>query len=214
MGGQRLLAVSMRVSEESLYPETRDAIARDWWPFLRRALPGWMPVLLPNDPEWAGSLCRLRGVGGLLLTGGNDVGSVLQRDRAEEAAFRSASDLGLPVLGICRGLQFLVSLHGGLILDADPAVHRRTRHPLDVGDSWIGPPREVNSFHTLKAQLPGSGDLVESARGPDGALEAFRHRTRPIAGIGWHPEREPVASPDDLALFAGFFGHRKLLPED
>jgi len=203
-----LLALSLRDAPAVSYREPRDAIARDWWPFLRVALPGVLPILLPNDPELAGGLCRLPGLVGLVLTGGDDVGTCPERDLAEEVSFRVARDRALPVLGVCRGLQFLVHLHGGTLRAGDPAVHRATRHAISPLDGTHRA-REVNSFHGVEAVLAEGGELVATALGPDGSLEAFRHRAAPVHGIQWHPEREAVPDLNDLAFVRSLFEHRE-----
>lgn len=204
----RLLAVSLRVANETAYQEIRDALARDWWPFLKQALPGWLPLLIPNDPPWAADLCALPDVGGLLLTGGNDIGTQPLRDEAETAAFLAIRERGLPVLGVCRGAQLLCLLHGGTLAPADSSLHRACRHEVVCIQNWPGPSREVNSFHGYSPVLSSEGGLEESARSADGAIEAFRHHSQPVAGILWHPEREPIPQHADLALFERHFGSR------
>lgn len=201
----RLLAISLRSTSEPAYREERDALARDWWPFLQAALPGMLPLLLPNDASFAARLCALPGVAGLLLTGGNDVGTFPERDRAEESAFRAIRSRELPVLGVCRGLQFLVHLHGGTLAAGDASLHRATRHRVDILPPWRSGSRDVNSFHTIVANLAPEGDLLATAIAPDGTLEAFQHRTDPVYGIHWHPEREPHPDTEDIALFRKVF---------
>lgn len=72
---------------------------------------------------------RVEELDGLLLTGGGDIDPMLYgeeidgsdepnwpRDHVEMAQFRRARARGLPILGICRGIQFLnVAMGGGLI---------------------------------------------------------------------------------------------------
>lgn len=207
----RLLAISMRSTSEASYREDRDAIARDWWPFLKVALPGTLPLLLPNDPAFASALCATREVVGLLLTGGNDVGTCLERDRSETMAYRTVRDRGLPVLGVCRGLQFLVQLHGGTLSEGNPEVHRATRHRIEFLHPWHASAREVNSFHMIEARLPPGGDLLPTAIAPDDGLEAFQHRKEPVVGIHWHPEREPHPDPADCHIFRSLI-HQGISP--
>lgn len=202
---KHLLAFSMRRTSEKAYVEERDAIARDWWHFLSVALPDVLPLLLPNDPRLAADLCRMDGVVGLVLTGGNDVGTCPERDDSEDAACSATLERELPVLGVCRGLQFLASRHGADLVDADPAIHRAQRHAIDTRESWCGPSREVNSYHGQQVLLPATSPFRISATSADGCVEAFRHAVLPMRGILWHPEREPVPDPADLALFREMF---------
>lgn len=201
----KLLAVSMRVAAETTYREDRDAIARDWWPFLRAALPGHLPVPIPNDASYARQILALPGMVGLLLTGGNDVGSQPARDVAEDAAFEEARARGLPVLGVCRGMQFLAHLHGAALAPCDPAIHRATRHRIHADLPGSDAAREVNSYHGVGVVLPEGSPLEVRARSEDGGIEALRFPGRDILGILWHPEREAAPDPSDIALFTHLF---------
>jgi putative glutamine amidotransferase len=104
-------------------------------------LVGLEPVLLSADEPWS-----LKGVDGLLLTGGRDVDPRRygqepapetekpnpSRDRMEIELLGEALDRDLPVLGICRGLQLLNVYHGGTLIQhlaGDP--HRPKERPQD-----------------------------------------------------------------------------------
>ncbi|HQF53974.1 MAG TPA: gamma-glutamyl-gamma-aminobutyrate hydrolase family protein [Fibrobacteria bacterium] len=204
MNGTRLIAISMRRTSEKEYVEERDALARDWWAFLKTALPGWAPLLLPNDPGFATALCSLPEVGGLLLTGGNDVGSCEERDATEEASVRTAKARSLPILGVCRGMQFLAHLHGARLTPCERGLHVAKRHRIRFA-AGHQPLREVNSFHGIAVSLPLESPLVPEAYSEDGTLEAFRVPDKPIRGIMWHPEREKTPAAEDIELFRTFF---------
>jgi putative glutamine amidotransferase len=89
-----------------------------------------------------GPIRRMEEVDGLLLTGGGDIDPMLYqetmcgseephwpRDHVENAQFHLARRRNLPILGICRGMQFVnVALGGSLIQDlATSAEHRSNR---------------------------------------------------------------------------------------
>ena len=93
---------------------------------------GGAPVLIPCGLDEAALRAILTRIAGLVLTGGGDIDPAaygdppsaglqlvdLQRDQTELALARWAVNDGLPLLGICRGLQVLnVSLGGSLIQD-------------------------------------------------------------------------------------------------
>lgn len=107
-----------------------------------------------------------------------------------------------PVLGICKGFQIInVKFGGTLIQDLDS--DRTALHGYDGGDkyhpstiprdSWLrglyGESPLINSAHHQALNRLGDG-LDVSQRCPlDDCIEALCHRTLPILGVQWHPER-------------------------
>jgi N5-(cytidine 5'-diphosphoramidyl)-L-glutamine hydrolase len=67
----KAVAITQRVAVVPAYGERRDCLDQAWTKFL--AACGLVPVLLPNVPEAALALCEGLGIGGLILTGGNDL---------------------------------------------------------------------------------------------------------------------------------------------
>lgn len=195
---------------------------------------GGIPMIIPSllDPALADD--AIDAFDALLLTGGEDVdpdyyhavrsprlGTVSpERDRIELALFEAARRRGLPVLGICRGIQLLnVALGGTLWQDLPserpgavihlPEVerHRRTHAVRLVDESRVARAlgtthAEVNSIHHQAIRDLGAG-LVASAWAEDGIVEAVETTDGPwLLGVQWHPE-EFVADPDapDVGLF-------------
>src|SRR5579884_3147277 len=110
----KTIAVSQRVSVVPDYGERRDCLDQAWTRFL--AACGLIPVLIPNVTETALALCEAASVSGLLLTGGNDLhslgGDAPERDEVENALLEWAEQRGLPVLGVCRGMQIIQRRYG------------------------------------------------------------------------------------------------------
>lgn len=132
----------------------------------------------------------------IVLSGGDDVGEPPARDRTERAALALAVREGLPVLGICRGMQLINVMAGGTLTPVEG--HVATRHEVQGSPSAQ---REVNSFHRLAILPDGlAADLEATAWAPDGTIEAVKHRRLPWTGIMWHPEREAPFAEDDLQL--------------
>ncbi len=199
----RPMLVSGRLDSAQGYEETRDALDIRWAPLL--AAVDLFPVLVPvGGPLKA--YAGLSDIAGLLLTGGNDLvaagGGALSelRDGREAQLLHEATLRGWPVLGICRGLQFL-GLEAGMTVAA-VSGHVATKHEIEVSAHarWLRPGvREVNSFHGFAPMGETRGASIVGTAA-DGVVEALEHPTRPWVGIGWHPEREAAPDPLDLDL--------------
>jgi putative glutamine amidotransferase len=105
---------------------------------------------------------------------------------------------GLPVLGVCRGMQVIQQRFGIGLHRVEGHVLRRQLIRIE------GEPREVNSFHHFAA-FESQPPLDVWAVAEDGVVKAIRHSTQPITGIMWHPERCFPFSPADVALFRKVF---------
>jgi N5-(cytidine 5'-diphosphoramidyl)-L-glutamine hydrolase len=196
----KTVAVTQRVSIIPEYGERRDCLDQAWTKFL--AACGILPVLLPNVMDAALALCERAGVAGLVLTGGNDLaeygGDAPERDAVERALLSWTEKRGVPVLGVCRGMQ-VIQQHFAIGLRRVEG-HVSGRQVIQVD----GEPREVNSYHRLAA-FDSRPTLEVWAVASDGAVKAVRHSDQPITGIMWHPERSTPFSPVDVALFRRVF---------
>ena len=194
------LGLTMRVVEADTYVERRDALAHDWHHFMRAALPEcpWMP--LPNVGSSCVDLARAWGVGGLILTGGNDVGRSADRDDTESALITYALEHQLPVFGVCRGLQMLQRYFGGPLSRCERVIHVATTHPVGIVDPEIlGRPESltVNSFHEWSVAAGSlAAPLKAFALAPDGSVEGAAAVEQHVIGVMWHPERERPCSAD------------------
>jgi putative glutamine amidotransferase len=196
---------------------------------------GGVPLILSQLMGDGSAARALDGCEGLVLTGGEDIdpshygaepsaalGSVdTERDRFELALFAAARSAGLPILGICRGIQLInVALGGTLYQDLpserpgpvdhnpDAARNARTHHvclaPGSRAAHALGVDRLVpNSFHH-QAVRDLAPTLVASGWSDDGVIEVVE--TRPDDGwllaVQWHPEEMHA---DQLAPEGGLF---------
>jgi putative glutamine amidotransferase len=175
---------------------------------------GGAPVLLPNTPVADVVRAALTRASGLLLTGGGDMRAEAfgqdqhpqttfvdtLRDETETLAIHEALRLGLPILGICRGIQVLaVAMGGSLIQHLPDHLGGDDRHPRNVdhpvrteGGSLLSGlwPEEivVNSKHHQAVDSPGES-LKITARAPDGIVEAVESVDgAAVLGLQCHPE--------------------------
>jgi putative glutamine amidotransferase len=211
-------------------PRTELALGERYLEAVRAA--GGMPVILaPVAPEALDPL--LDHLDAVCLSGGPDLDPVAygvgphtelgptqpELDRFELDLARAAVTRGLPVLGLCRGMQVLNvalggSLHqhlpdlGGAIdhrqqrLSSEPShrvkLERDSRLTKLIGRRYL----EVNSFHHQAVHTLGRG-LTAAGHAPDGVVEAIEAPGRRfIFGVQWHAECL-VARSEHLALFRG-----------
>lgn len=100
-------------------------------------------------------------------------------------AFCWLSSVVKPILGICAGMQVIGLIFGGSIT-SNRAIGLKRIDIVHEND-LLGEPRqlEVYHLHSHGVTLPNGFDLVA---GTPNNVEAFKHRTRKIYGIIFHPE--------------------------
>ncbi len=186
---------------------------------------GGTPLLIPPLGPADSAAAIVARLDGLLLSGGSDVNPSYygadphpatagwrdDRDVSEMALVHAADDIGLPLLGICRGMQIMAVAAGGSLIQHVPDVVGSDEHspgPDVYGAVEVGikPGTRLAGIlgqrvavachhHQAVAEHPGF-DSVASA--DDGLLEAIEtpgERFR--LAVQWHPETQT-----DRRLFA------------
>ena len=191
------------------------------WQTLAAVLPHWyldtfadaQVVLIPPTTDDA-ILDRLDG---LVLVGGADVDARLYgaqphetadapretRDASEMLLYRGARLRGMPVFGICRGLQIMAVAHGGSLEQNLPDLETGTVHRIKpahfnehgaqlvegsmiaglLGSTVV----VVNSSHHQAVER--AGDLTIAGYAEDGTIEACEDPSAAFClGVQWHPE--------------------------
>lgn len=196
-----MIGITLRVDEWSERMERRDAIDQRWVKLLVAC--GCMPVLLPNHLPTVRAMLSQLSIKGLLITGGNDLskygGDSPERDETERWLLRHACESGLPLLGVCRGMQ-LIQDYWGVALERIDG-HVAARHVVHSRTGRIF----RNSYHRFGARTTVE-QLAVAAISPDRVIEAVAHRQSPIRGIMWHPEREYPFDATDVRMIKQFFG--------
>src|SRR5579863_2290649 len=115
----KTVAVTQRVVVDPPHGTRRDCLDQVWTKFLCRC--GLLPVPIPNSVDAALIICEH--VGGIVLTGGNDLtaygGDAPDRDETESALLDLAELRNLPVLGVCRGMQVIQHRFGTRLRKVD-----------------------------------------------------------------------------------------------
>ncbi|HEX2728459.1 MAG TPA: gamma-glutamyl-gamma-aminobutyrate hydrolase family protein [Rubrobacteraceae bacterium] len=197
---------------------------------------GGVPVVLPPVGERRAAEAVIGGLDGLLLSGGSDLDpgyygekpipelsvTLPERDAFEMALLGEALRRGIPVFGICRGLQVLNVALGGTLYQDLPAQlgkeileHRQESpkwqptHEVEIHEgSWVGGITDctnvkVNSYHHQSIKDLADG-LRASARSSDGVIEAIESHDfseQWIVGVQWHAEAMRDAGAEHRNLF-------------
>ena len=105
------------------------------------------------------------------------------RQKVEKKILDYAILREIPVLGICRGAQFINIAFGGNI---EPVADHVGVHAV----KYENKPYSVNSFHNFGAGIKNLGIAIQPiVFAEDGIVEAFTVTNKKILGIQWHPER-------------------------
>ncbi|MFF4589497.1 gamma-glutamyl-gamma-aminobutyrate hydrolase family protein [Streptomyces sp. NPDC001388] len=211
-GGRPLIGVSTYLEAGARWGvwELEAALLPAGYPRLVQRAGGLAAMLPPDAPEHAAAtVARLDG---LVVAGGPDVEPVRygaepdprtgpparERDAWELALIDAALAAGVPLLGICRGMQLLnVALGGTLVQHLDGHAEVAGvfgRHPVKPvpGTRYAAAVPEESSvptYHHQAVDRLGRG-LVPSAYAADGTVEAVELPSARgwVLGVQWHPE--------------------------
>ncbi|MFC3448545.1 gamma-glutamyl-gamma-aminobutyrate hydrolase family protein [Amycolatopsis speibonae] len=206
-----------------------------------------LPVHLSYDTD-ATAICHQ--LSGVVITGGQDVHPAFwggdpgvvrgidprtdpmvhdaARDEYEIALVRAALEQGIPVLGVCRGMQVLnVALGGTLVADlpAGPVSHLSAEAaPTDgtadhlvsfvkgsIAAGLFGEHAMTNSWHHQAVDRCGAG-LVVTGRASDGVIESVELPGAPVLGVQWHPEWMKSEDPAMAWIVQAAATRRRSLP--
>jgi putative glutamine amidotransferase len=237
-----IVGITANVRTSDVNPNVRQHSVSESYGQVIADIANAMPMFLPPLGE---SMCidtLLNTLDGLVLTGGaaniephhygqtpapgedpRDPG----RDRLVLPLIRRAVALGLPVLGVCRGIQEINVALGGTLHQRLHNVegrgdHRRNReiawddsmaprHCLRLTPGGVlakiagGQSAEVNSLHGQGLDRVAD-DLRVEALCEDGTIEAvsLKREDQFLLGVQWHPEYRTTDHAFYTAIFAAF----------
>ncbi len=164
-GGQYAHLIGRRIRELSVYSE-----------------------VLPSDVtmEEIGGLEKKYNLKGIILSGGP---ASVYEDKAADRMKR-VLDIGVPVLGICYGHQLIAYLAGGRVKAAAKREYGVTvatvSKPVGVLEGMGKREKVWMSHGDTVYGLPRDYEVM--ARTENCPVAAFKHGSKPIYGLQWHPE--------------------------
>ncbi|MDD6422727.1 MAG: gamma-glutamyl-gamma-aminobutyrate hydrolase family protein [Intestinibaculum porci] len=229
------IVANLLTNTENMFPGMlRSYVNQDYITAIEKA--GGIPILLPVMQNLEDVSSQLIGLDRLILSGGDDIDPALYGedihpscgplmpsvDRYDLALIHAADQLGLPVMGICKGMQAMNVAFGGTLYQsiADewpgaiqhaPAMPRyEPSHKITLEDSFLkiilGEETRVNSFHHQAIKDLGK-DLKVTAYAPDGIIEGIEKTVGTFMfGVQFHPEMMAAFdNPQMIHIFKAFF---------
>ena len=112
-------------------------------------------------------------------------------DFAVAGTIDAALERGLPVFGVCLGLQGIVEYFGGRLGTLDYPMHGKPSQIRWRGGRLLAnlPERfEAGRYHSLFGERDSMPECLEvTADTEDGVVMAIEHRTLPVAAVQFHP---------------------------
>jgi para-aminobenzoate synthetase component II len=105
---------------------------------------------------------------------------------------RHCATSGVPVFGVCLGMQSMAVAYGGVVGRAPELLHGKTSQVSHEGEgvfAGLPSPFTATRYHSLgveRAALPD--ELHVTARTDSGLVMGLRHRELPVEGVQFHPE--------------------------
>ncbi len=206
-----LCAISVR-REKNKHGDTIDVLEQAYLHYFESK--GLKLLIIPNEGD-VDYYFEHFPIERVILSGGNDVDPQMygeirtegmsiapERDKTEKRMIELALQKNIPILGICRGMEFLNVYFGGKLITLKNVFGEGAHlpgkgHSLHILENQeiLGKEVMVNSFHnqglTEKELSPQLQVFVAT---DEGIVEGFYHASLPIVGVQWHPERK---SPDE-----------------
>ena len=207
------IALSMRNADSISYDEKRDAISHDWIKLITNL--NLIPVLIPNSLLDIQSYLNKIKPNILILTGGEDiiVEDIYCQEKnprafTENSLIEYAIRFDIPIIGICRGMQFINSYFNGYknLNNSYSRIddsHVNSIHKIEIKNDYYSHKLfKTNSFHE---NILNDTDIAEilipfAYCSKDGSVEGFYHPSFRIIGIQWHPERNHLFNLGDDEL--------------
>ena len=161
---------------------------------------GSLPDVVEHDD--GGVLERALGYSHLVLSPGPGHPSSLRDFSLGSAVF----GLGLPVLGVCLGMQALALAYGGAVERIEPAHGEVASVAHDGSGVFAGLPADFAAVRYHSLAVTAVPEELRVTATADGVVMGLVHRSLPLHGVQFHPES--ILSLHGAQLVANFLEAR------
>ncbi len=171
------------------------------------AVGGRAVLITPDDPD----VDVIESLDGIVFSGGGDIDPAhwgaephpltdvdRVRDDSELLLMRAAIEAGLPLLGICRGMQLMAVATGGSLHQHLPDLIRHDRHRAAAGTDPLSADASAYGKHDVVIR---AGSRAHALLGPHGTVNSFHHQAIDDPGtftpVGWCPDDRVVEVVED-----------------
>ena len=222
--GMIRIGITQRVVFIERIQERRDMLDQRWQNVAKILSFELIPI--PNTLDSPENFADSLNLDGIIFSGGNNVGIkgeqliegknivdndvAYERDNTEKALLKWCINREKPLLGVCRGMQFINVYLGGDLASVSKEVHVAKEHTIRLTKAawqkYYETETTVNSYHNWGLTLDSMAQSLKAvALYNENEVEAFEHLNQKIYGIMWHPERYNQIQKGDVQLLRKIF---------
>jgi GMP synthase-like glutamine amidotransferase len=124
----------------------------------------------------------------MILSGGHRMPIVTSTEEAYQAEINLVKELPIPILGICLGAEIINVAFGGTLKRLEQKLSGEYMINITNPElkSFVGDTMQVEEAHVMAVdQL---ADCLEACASSNSGVEVFKHKTKPILALQFHPE--------------------------
>lgn len=207
------ILITSRLIKKASFDETHFSLDVRWLDFFEKC--NLQPIVVPPRVKVLKEIFKSLEFDGILLTGGGDIaelgGCDYERDDVETYLICKSIRMGLPLIGICRGMQKIQAYFGENNFENITNNISKRQKTLFYLDSFpfldvFGVKKKfINSYHHYGVRKNSLKNFNTLSISDSGVIKAIHHKNMKILGLMWHPERNFPFSNFDIKIFKKYY---------